>query len=371
MHHKSSGWESDLQSNSSENVLVLVFAATTYFEERDVFKELSEKFPNAILMGCSTAGEILGVHVYDDSMVVVVAEFEHTKLVRVNETIKESDDSEQAGKKLSEKLVGAGLKSVFVLSDGLAVNGSQLVSGLRCDMPKGVVITGGLAGDGPNFKRTWILRDGVPVQGCISAVGFYGERLKVGYGSKGGWDNFGPIRTITKSKNNVVFEIDGKPVLDLYKKYLGEKADGLPSTGLLFPLALTNPDDSISVVRTVLAIDEETKSMIFAGDLPEGHKVRLMKANFDSLIDGAEEAASITNGLIGEGTQTLTLAISCVGRKLVLGERIEDEVEATMDVLPKDTVQAGFYSYGEISPTGAGSCNLHNQTMTLTAFQEV
>jgi hypothetical protein len=59
-----------------------------------------------------------------------------------------------------------------------------------------------------------------------------------------------------------------------------------------------------------------------------------------------------------------------VGRRLVLGSRTEEEIEATLEVLPKGTQQIGFYSYGEISPYTAGTCDLHNQTMTLTTLSE-
>ena len=70
------------------------------------------------------------------------------------------------------------------------------------------------------------------------AVGLYGEHVKLGHGSKGGWDTFGPERIVTKSDGNVLYELDDKPALALYKEYLGDRAAGLPGSALLFPLAL-------------------------------------------------------------------------------------------------------------------------------------
>jgi hypothetical protein len=233
-----------------------------------------------------------------------------------------------------------------------------------------VVVTGGLAGDGSRFQSTWVLADGAPRAGWISAVGFYGDRVHVGHGSKGGWDAFGPERVITRSQANVLFEIDGRPALALYKEYLGERAAGLPGTALLFPLALrASRGETKSLVRTILSIDEAAQSMTFAGDVPEGYLAQLMRANFDRLVAGASEAARLTSEGSRQGA-SLALAISCVGRRLVLGQRAEEEVEAAREALSRGARLLGFYSYGEISPFAMGKCDLHNQTMTLTNIEE-
>ena len=237
-----------------------------------------------------------------------------------------------------------------------------------------MVVTGGLAGDGTHFKRTWVLKDRTPQSGYVTAVGFYGDHIRLGHGSKGGWDKFGPERQVTKSIGNVLYELDGRAALGLYKEYLGDRASGLPATGLLFPLAIrTSQAEGKVLVRTILAVDEATQSMTFAGDIPEGVFAQLMRANFDRLIQGASEAAALTtqhqNGSPST-SPTLSIAISCVGRRLVLGERTEEEIEATLEILPKGSRQVGFYSYGEISPYKSGACDLHNKPMTLTTITE-
>jgi hypothetical protein len=251
------------------------------------------------------------------------------------------------------------------------VNGSQLVRGLNDALPAGVVVTGGLAADGDRFTRTWVLHEGAPASGVVSAVGFYGEHVRFGHGCRGGWDIFGPERTVTRSRDNVLFELDGKPALDLYKSYLGDRAAGLPATALLFPLALrSGSDDANRLVRTVLAVDEAAQSMTFAGDIPEGALAQLMRANFDRLIEGAGDAGRSSSLSPGDEQPTLAIAVSCVGRRLVLGERTEEEIEATFDTLPKLSQQVGFYSYGELSPLVGANCDLHNQTMTITTISE-
>jgi hypothetical protein len=251
------------------------------------------------------------------------------------------------------------------------VNGSALVEGLSSHLPEEVTVTGGLSGDGGRFKETLVLWDGVAESNTIAVLGLYGERLRVGYGSLGGWDPFGPERLITGSKGNVLYELDGKSALELYKRYLGEHAKGLPATGLLFPLSLRTREGKTGVVRTILSVNEEEQSMTFAGDIPEGSYARLMKANFNRLIDGAVGAAKTSCDIIGRSSADLAILISCVGRKMVLKQRIEEEVEGVRDVLGDRTVLTGFYSYGEIAPfTPGGKCELHNQTMTITTLLE-
>lgn len=355
----------------SRRTLVLVFGSSSLLDSADPLGELIEDYPESIIIGCSTAGEILGTQISDESVSAAIVRFAHTDIRLASAPAHSAEGSFTAGQEIARQLKDARLKGILVLSDGLNVNGSELVRGLNSQVPSSVVVTGGLAGDGDRFRRTWVLQDRRPQSGFVTAVGFYGDRIRIGHGSKGGWDRFGPERRVTKSKGNVLFELDGRPALQLYKEYLGERADGLPATGLLFPLALrANQADSKSLVRTILAVDEGEQSLTFAGDIPEGAFAQLMKANFDRLVQGASEAASSTT-LPAEGdSSTLAIAISCVGRRLVLGERTEEETEATLDVLPKGTQQVGFYSYGEISPYTTGTCDLHNQTMTLTTLSE-
>ena len=333
--------------------------------------ELVAQYPQSIVVGCSTSGEIHNTFIYDHSLTVAILRFEATAVRAASAEVSSPDTSFAAGHSLAATLLADDLRAVFVLSDGMMVNGSKLVEGLNNMLPESVIVTGGLAGDAANFEKTWVLHNGQMKNGMVTAVGFYGDRIQIGHGSKGGWDIFGHERTVTASQGSVLYELDGKPALQLYKTYLGERAAELPAAALLFPLALRTADSGKQIVRTILSINEEEQSMTFAGDIPEGVRVQLMKANFDRLIDGAMEAAQrIDMGYLPKQPTMLTIAISCIGRRLVLGERAEEELEATLDALPPGTSQVGFYSYGEISPYDSGFCDLHNQTMTLTTISE-
>ncbi|MFT7463649.1 MAG: hypothetical protein ACI9EF_001995 [Pseudohongiellaceae bacterium] len=369
--HMQSGWSEPFPTNDSSRTLVVVFGASEFFDNPTPLEQLREAFPTSHVVGCSTSGEIHGDLVLDGSLSVAVMQFETSEIATAFTQVHNADDSFAAGQDLAAQLNRDDLKAVFVLSDGLKVNGSELVRGFNDLLPSSITITGGLAGDGDRFGRTWNVCNSEPQEGIVSAVGFYGSSIKIGHGSQGGWDRFGPERTVTRSSGNVLFEFDGQPALELYKKYLGEQASELPATGLMFPLAVReNGTSERRIVRTILAVDEDTQSMTFAGDIPQGCLAQLMRANFDRLEDGASGAATMTQASSASSGDILSIAISCVGRRLVLGERTEEEIEATLDALPDGTRQIGFYSYGEISPYASGYCELHNQTMTLTTIGE-
>ena len=366
----SKGWEAPFPALDSPQTLVIVFGSPKFLNEPDRVQELTQAYPASHIIGCSTAGEILGTEITDDSLVAAVTRFDDTSLASVALPIREAGASFQVGVDIAQKLANPQLKGVMVLSEGVIINGTQLIAGLNSVLPPSVVITGGLAGDGPRFERTWIVKDGMPQSGFVSAVGLYGDNVRIGHGSRGGWDTFGTEYGITKSKDNILYEIDNQPALQLYKAYLKDRAKELPASALLFPLALrAQADDEKQIVRTVLGIDESRQSMTFAGDMPEGYLVQFMSANFDRLVQGAAEAALMTHVNVHQ-TDTLIVAISCVGRRLVLKERTKDELDVVFNVLPPFVRQIGFYSYGEISPYGNGVCELHNQTMTLTTISE-
>lgn len=350
--------------------LVICFAAKEKLAKPGVYTTINTKFPGAQIAMCSTAGEIYHESVQDDSLIAVGLHFDSTIIKTASVNIVDYANSYDAAWALVKKMPAENLSHLLIFSDGSMVNGSELVKGLNDAAENKVLITGGLAGDGANFVSTLVGLNEQPMPGNIVAIGFYGEKISVTHGSQGGWDTFGPEREVTKSAGNKLFEIDHKNALELYMRYLGPEAEQLPGSALLFPLSVTIPGSPLPVVRTILSIDKENNSMTFAGDIPEGSKVRFMKANFDKLTAAASKAAQQT--LLGKKVKPdFSLLVSCVGRKLILGGRIEEEVEAVIDSLGDSTSVAGFYSYGEISPFNeGGDCRLHNQTMTITSFYE-
>jgi hypothetical protein len=366
------GWQPSAPGTLGKSAqLVLAFGSTELLKQTPLLKELAGIYQKARFVGCSTAGEICGTTVYDDSLTIVAVHFEKTTVRTYEVDANSVSESFLAGERLAALVNPTNLSHLFVLSKGLNVNGSELVKGLEKNLPDNVTITGGLAGDGPKFQETLIFSDGAPKNNVISAIAFYGHNLKVGHGSVGGWDPFGPERIVTRSKGNVLYELDGKSALDIYKQYLGEHAKGLPATGLLFPLGIRGQETTTSLVRTILATDDKEQNLTFAGDVPEGFHARLMKVNYERMIDAAAKAAKSCQETSDCSTVELAILVSCCGRKWILKQRVEEEIEAVREVFGKDAALTGFYSYGEIAPLAGGKkCALHNQTMTITTLSE-
>ena len=366
------GWQQTANSSAvASPQVVLYFAGPGMVAQSQCYTELQNRYPDAHVIGCTTGGEIVADDVFDDSVVATAIEFDNTRVKVASINIEDCGSSQDCGERLGKEMLADDLATVFVLSDGILVNGSELIGGMLDVVGRDIPVTGGLAGDGDKFATTYVGADCEPIPGQVVALGLYGDAISVGHGSVGGWDVFGPERTITRSDDNVLFELDGEPALELYKNYLGDEADNLPGSGLLFPLKVRPADaPDKDVVRTIVGVDDESQSLIFAGNVPEGYVAQLMRGNFDHLIEGAASAAraAMTKA---NGGDNLAIMISCVGRKLLMGQRIGEEVEAAGECFGANTMRTGFYSYGEISPHAeSGVSDLHNQTMTVTVLSE-
>ena len=333
---------------------------------------LAAAFPAARRIGCSTAGEISMDGVSDGRCVVTAVRFAKTALVEVSTQLAGMGDSRKAGRRLGQQLSPDGLRAVLLFGQGVEINGSALVAGMTEILGWAVPITGGLAGDGGAFRQTWVLDDTGVGEHTIVALGLYGSDLVFSHGSFGGWTPFGPARKITRCEGNILYELDGEPALAIYKRYLGEYAKDLPASGLLFPFSMLGSNhNEVGLIRTILAVNENDGSLTLAGEIDTDGYLKLMHASTDALVSGAETAAEAARDMHFSGGQGLALLVSCVGRKLVMGERVDEEVEVVSEVFGPNTVCAGFYSYGEISPFHAGvECRLHNQTMTVTFIGE-
>jgi hypothetical protein len=368
------GWQPP-QTGANDASLVLYFGARRALACGERYAELRRLFPRAHILGCSSGGQINNDDISDDEIVAAAIRFERTAVRLAHQEIAAPDGSRACGASLGRALAADDLAGIFVLSDGLNVNGSALVAGIVEAIGPDVPLTGGLAGDGAEFKETLVGADGAPRPRLVAAVGLYGRAIRFGHGSAGGWDIFGPHRQVTRSHGNVLFELDGEPALDLYERYLGpDEAKGLPGSALLFPIQVCDaarPDSA--VVRTVLAVNRDDRSMTFAGDIPQGWTAQLMRGNFDRLAAGAADAARQARGAADAASDAsgCSILISCIGRRLLMGQRTADETEAAGIELGATSPRLGFYSYGEISPHAAsGACELHNQTMTITSLSE-
>lgn len=424
------GWSAALPvAMDSAATLLLVFAAPGMYDDDAPINELRAVFPHSHIAGCSTAGEIINTKILDDSLTVAIVQFAATRLQVCDAPVSHPHLSLCAGQTIAEELYRPDLRAILVFADGTGVNGAELVRGFGQIIPSGIPIMGGLAGDGARYQRTWVLVDGKPQTHAVTAVGLYGDRLQVGHAAQSGLSAIGGDYSVTSAQGNVVYALDGKPALTVYQEALGELAEALPGTALLFPAAMRSGlSEAQSVVRTVADIDEQTKSLIFAADVPVGARLRWMQAEASQMVSGASDAARVAfkrtlsrsvagNGMgwrIGVPTptlkpqprptdllnaeliakhraagvalldpfegesasddkaaskDTLCLAFSGIARRLLLGAQCDDELFAVMDMLPANTHMVGFYGYGEIAPAGR-AVELHQQTMAITTMRE-
>jgi|AAUQ01.1.fsa_nt_gi hypothetical protein len=350
--------------------IVFVFGKRLGIQDRVIYRGLRKLYPYADIVGCSSSGNIFNDRVSNASVIASAIYFEMGSVRISIRDFSEYEDQIKTSKELILALPKDNLKHIFILVDGLNINGSKLIEGANMVAPSSISITGGLAGDDENFIESIVMINGVAKSNRAIAVGFYGESIKIRSGCFSGWSEFGILRKITKSKGNIVYEIDGKPALDLYKRYLGDYAKELPKSALNFPISIKRTrDDSRNIIRTVLGIDEKSKSLIFAGDVPVNYYAKLMKASVDGLIDGAMEASKQIGDI--DSKRALGMVVSCVGRKLVLNQLVDEELEAIKEVLGDSVDLVGFYSYGELAPfKNSNFCELHNQTMTITLIYE-
>ncbi len=365
--HENGQWSGATDALSDAN-LVIAAGGIDLVGQAFVYEELSQRYPKAEIISFSTAGEIAGTKVLDNSIVATALHFEKTQIKTCSLLLSDFSSSYDCGLELYKQLMGPELVHILVISEGIHANGDELVKGINQHLPEGIIVTGGLAADSGRFQKTLVGLNAIPTSGNVIGIGFYGKNLVISHGSQGGWDAFGPVRVVTESAGNVLHSLDNIPALDLYKTFLGDKAKELPGAALLFPLCI-KLDNGDLLVRTILSIDESKGTMTFAGDLPQGAKVQFMMANFDRLIDGAIDAAEQSSA---DKKPDWVLMVSCVGRKIVLGQRIDEELEGVYDELGPQAVYSGFYSNGEISPIlNSSKCSLHNQTMTITTYTEV
>lgn len=340
-------------------------------ESLEAYEILRSEYPSADIIICSTAGQISNNSIDVTNLVATAIEFEKTEFRISQYNLIKEQSLEQLSSQIMKEIVRDDLNALMVLSEGTFVNGTELITELTKATQSKIPIFGGIAGDALNFKKTIVGVNGNPKEGEIAIIAFYGNSIKFGFGCEGGWTDFGPEREVTRSDKNILFKIGDDYALDLYKEYLGKYADDLPGSALYFPLSIKENEHASPVVRTILSINEKEKSMTFAGNIPQGATVKLMKGNFDKLIDASFNASNASIEA-GDKNPELVMVVSCVGRKIVLENRIEEEIEIVKEIFGEETFLFGFYSYGEISPVVKHKpCELHNQTISITTIYEL
>ena len=339
-----------------QNLLIQVFSSI--LDEsvlKQLFNDILSIIPQAKIIGTTTDGEILNNLVTTDKIVISVTSFEKATL---NVAIQENNnDSFSCGEELAKKLVKEDTKVLFLFSDGLHTNGETFLNGVK-KISKDITLAGGMAGDTGHFEATYIFcNDGVISNGAVGiSVNTDSLYIKTSYSFN--WQEIGKILTVTKAKDNRVYEIDGKSAVDIYAQYLGDDIAGsLPAVGIEFPLIISR--DGVKIARAVLGKGDDG-SLTFAGNLAVGDEVRFGYGNSDMIL---QESVKTEDDFSSFSAETIFI-YSCMARRRFLEEAISLELTPLANIAPT----SGFFTYGEFFK--AKKCELLNQTMTVIAMSE-
>jgi len=352
--------------------LILIFASFDFENLSCSIQDISKKFKNAIITGCTSNGIINSKGVNNSVIAITALKFTNSSVALY--TINLSPDScatFECGSKFINKIEQDNLKHIFLLSDQHLLIEQEFLDGMNANSDAAVSITGGLSSNSEFDDSKGLIINGKLDTNKAIAVAFYGESLKVGYHAVAGWNSYGSEHLVTNSSEKKILEIDDQPALDWYNSHFNENdIKKIKNIGIKYPIKIRNSENTSPVLRSPEHFDESDKSINLLSDISKGSYIRVMKADKDRVINGAENAAKkiIENY---NHQHELAILISCKGRKLLLNGSTSEEVEAVVDQFPESTITTGFYSNGEISPFYKKTkCSYHNLTMCITTISE-
>ncbi len=323
------------------------------------------------MVGCTTAGEISTGGFGTDSA-VLAGVFTDQIDFHVASVEGLGEDPLGAGRRVARELPRE-VSYVQIFSDGLTGNGCAILRGIASVLGEDVPIAGGTAGDGGRFEQTWQYHGPRVLTDAVVAIGFSGD-FKVGTGVRSGWSPVGTVKIVTRAHENVVYELNGEPALDVFKRFLGKHADKLPAVGVEYPLGIVSRpgvpgEEEYHLIRATMSVGREDGSISFAGEIPEGAAVRLTCGDNDSILKATEEAVRLALTDLGDTSPRMVFFYSCMARSIVLGRRTKEETEVLHRTLGKRLPVIGFYTYGEFCRLRAGGPSLfHNETATVSVI---
>jgi len=363
--------------------VIMVFAAPKFQQQKmlDGIKSITGSVP---MLGGTTAGEISPKGLSVNSVIVMGLNSKDIKFnVGIGKNISKNEIN--AGKMLAKNVLKKASKknasTLVMFPDGLAGDGLAIIQGAQKVLGIDFEIVGGALGDEANFKHTYQyyngkVYDNVVVGMLISDKG----KIKTASGVRHGWESIGNRFKCTKSKGGVVYKFGNENALDFYRELLGkERGKKLPAIGLEYPMGLIDEKAKIEgydyfQIRAPVGIDEKAKSVTFAASIPEGKDVTLTYSSRSTIINGSKLSAMQAKKTL-KGKTKLILMFSCVARKLVLGRRTNEEINAVRKIFGRNVPIFGFYTYGEIGPidkrvSTLKSTRWHNETVVIYVLGE-
>lgn len=358
---------------------MLLFASPAYDQEK-LLNALRAKAPGAVIVGCSTSGEITSVAgSLDHSIALLTIASDQMKFVAgVGHNI--ADDPRKAGQALAEDIQrnagGVKPKACIMLPDGLAGNGADVVRGILDVYGQDFMVAGGSAGDDYQFKKTYQYYGDSVLSGSVVGVGLYGD-FELGIGVRHGWIAIGSARIATRSEGNTLYELDGKPAISLYEDYFGkdrpliDNNEPFAKLAVTYPLGIPAPNKDGYLIRDPLQV-KENGAIVCAAEIPQGSEVFLMIGSKEEAVEAAVDAANKALAQLHGKTPKVALLFNCIARKKLLLLKKQEEIDKIHAVLGKNVPLIGFYTYGEQAPLGGEvvTCSFHNETDVIFVLTE-
>lgn len=344
--------------------------AIAFGNDKKLYSALKEELEGLSIVGASVTGLIAGTKESEEGLSVVFYEFGKSRVKTCFVEFEKWGDGEEVGKKIFEQLKAPDLKGILVLSEGLKLNCSEMVEEIAKAKEPHVSLAGGLAGDVFTYDDIFVFNDKEGISdSAVVAVGFYGDHFHMDVVAHSGITPMGVEREVTKVEDYTIYELDGKPAVEVYKEYFGtDDLESISKDLVKFPFSITNNYIEEGVVRTPLRFSEDKKGIQFTGSIPLGSRVRLMQSASSKFIDGVYDLVDSAPESFNGNDKSL-LAISCACRKAVLGGIVDQEAEIICEEFNKEGI-VGFYSFGEIASDKHDQSFLYNQTLTLVSIYE-
>jgi len=339
-----------------KNVLIQIFSG---FNDPKKFmplsKKLKELLPQAEIIGATTCGEIINGKILEHTLSLSISIFDTTVVKSRIYTFDKDFHVETIG----DELISNDTKAMLIFSDGLKSNADNILHDVYL-LKQDMVIAGGRAADNLAFVKTYIFNhETYSENGCVVAS-LSGEKLLVNSDYMLNWTPIGRDMVITKAKENVLYELNNIPILDVYKKYLGEDIlNDLSRICMEFPLIIKH--EGIKIARDPL-FETDDGGLMFAGNLEEGDTVRFSFGNVEDIRNYVHERFGTLKKLPAEAVYVY----SCAARKELMGEKLDDEVMMLESIAPS----AGFFTYGEYFHAST-IIELLNVTTTFILLSEV
>lgn len=324
------------------------------------------------IFGATTAGEFIDGEIGNESIAIMLLNInpENFRLMHI-------ETGENKTREISKLIAKKGLEefrnpAFIVASGGISTDGEMIVKGIEDVVGHDATIFGGLAGDDFTMTGTYVFTNqNYNINGLVVIV-LDADKVNVAGLATSGWQPVGTMRTITKSEGNVVYTIDGQPALDVVIKYMGvnknldEWKDVIMNVGSEFPMQLQR-EDAEPVIRAPLFANKEDRSLVCAGSVPQGSRIRFsLPPDYNVIEKVIEECKEIKEKELP--IAEAMIMFSCKARHLSLGPMVSDEIDQVKEVW--DAPMAGFFSYGEMGKASQGKHEFHNNTCSLVVISE-